>query len=475
MRQLSGLDAAFMYLETPSTPQHIASLNIYDPSTVPGKGKIRFKEILRHIEERLGEARSFRQRAVTVPFDLDHPYWIEDPDFDLEYHVRHVALPKPGDWRQLCILAARIHSRQMDLTRPQWELTVIEGLDEIEGLPKGSFATLIKMHHAAVDGVSGVEIITALHDTSPETPAPEPKPWQPDKVPTPAELLARANVNNLLSPSRFGKAVARNVPGLGRVAKQFADGDLRMPKTGLRRAPPTRFNDVVTAHRVIEGREFPVSEFRPIRAAVPGATVNDAVLTVIGGALRQYLDAKGEAPGATLVAMAPISIRPEDRQQDAGNLITGMLLGLGTHIADPLERLRYVHAEAVNSKALTHALGARALTEFSQFIPGALAGLAARLATQYEITDQGRSINTIVTNVPGPPVPLYFAGARMVKGLGLGPLFQGMGLVHPISSYCGKVIIGVTCTREMMPDPEFYMACIVESFEALKAAAGPEA
>ncbi|HJQ58925.1 MAG TPA: wax ester/triacylglycerol synthase domain-containing protein, partial [Vineibacter sp.] len=205
MLQLSGLDASFMYFETPTTPMHVGSFSIYDPSTVPDGGKIRFKQIIRHVEQRLGQSRTFRQRAVPVPFNLDHPYWIEDPDFDIEYHIRHIALPEPGDWRQLCIQIARLHSRHMDLSKPQWEMTVIEGLNNVAGLPKGSFAVLTKMHHAAVDGVSGMEIITVLHDTRPDAPPPEPKPWTPEAVPSPLDLITRAHFNNMRQPLRFAE------------------------------------------------------------------------------------------------------------------------------------------------------------------------------------------------------------------------------------------------------------------------------
>ena len=177
MQQLSAMDASFVYLETPHTPMHIGSVAIYDPSTAPG-GFVRFKDILAFIAARLRGARSFRQRLVRVPFDLDHPYWIEDPEFDLEFHVRHIALPKPGDWRQLCIQAARLHARPMDLTKPLWEFTVIEGLDNIPGLPPGCFALMCKVHHAAIDGMSGVEMSAAVHSITPDTTAPaDDDPW----------------------------------------------------------------------------------------------------------------------------------------------------------------------------------------------------------------------------------------------------------------------------------------------------------
>ena len=187
MQQLSGMDASFVYLETPSAPMHVAGLSIYDPSTAPG-GKVTFKGILANFQERIHLARTFRQKMVQVPMNLDHPYWVEDKDFDLEFHVRHIALPKPGDWRQLCILAARLHSRMLDLSRPLWETYVIEGLDNVEGVPPGSFALLQKTHHAAIDGMSGMEMTSAIHDL---TPTPEPPAttdtWQRRGGPEPVD------------------------------------------------------------------------------------------------------------------------------------------------------------------------------------------------------------------------------------------------------------------------------------------------
>ena len=192
MQQLSGMDASFLYAETPRAHMAGGGVAIYDPSTAPG-GRVTFKGILNHIEERLHEARVFRQRLVRVPLDLDHPYWIEDPDFDLEFHVRHIALPAPGDWRQLCIQVARLVSRPLDLDRPLWELYVIEGLDNVAGVPRGSFALVTKVHHAAIDGMSGMEMTSAIHDDEPiSTPSVPEQAWRPGRVPTTSELLMRA-------------------------------------------------------------------------------------------------------------------------------------------------------------------------------------------------------------------------------------------------------------------------------------------
>ena len=470
MQQLSAQDASFVYLETPHTPMHIGSVAIYDPSTAPG-GFVRFKDILRFIEARLRGARSFRQRLVRVPFDLDHPYWIEDPEFDLEYHVRHIALPKPGDWRQLCIQAARLHSRPMDLTKPLWEFTVVEGLDNIDGLPPGCFALIAKVHHAAIDGMSGVEMSAALHSVSPDVAGPdEDDPWRAEHMPNVADLLVRSYVNGLVQPMRAFETIGRSLPGMARLTADVRRGDVSLGN--VRPAPRTRLNGKVGAHRVWDAVTFPLADVRAIKDAVPGATVNDAVLSIVGGGLRRWLTLHDDLPRETLTAMAPISVRGSGEKGAMGNLVSAMVVGLGTQIADPLERLRFVHAEATNSKAMTNAVGAKNLADYSQLIPSGLAGLAARLYTRVGAARAHAPVfNCVVTNVPGSRVPLYFCGARMVTMYGSGPVFDGMGLINPVYSYGDTIAISFTSDRDMMPDPANYATALRESFEELRAAA----
>ncbi len=472
MEQLSGMDASFLYFETPNAPMHIGSFMIYDPSTAPG-GFVRFKDILAHVQSRLPLSRTFRQKLVEVPMNADHPYWINDPDFDLEFHVRHIALPKPGDWRQLCIQAARLHSRPLDRNRPMWEMYVIEGLDHVEGTPPGSFAVLLKVHHALIDGVSGSEITEYIHDTEPDAPPPQVEDtFTPEQPPSPLELLVRANINNMMQPYRFFETMARSLPGLERVARGLTSRQLQPPAP----VPRTRFNGRVSAHRVVDGRQFALDQVRAIKSAVPGATVNDAVLAIVGGALRRYLDRHGELPTTSMVAMAPISVRDTSQRGAGGNQVAAMLAPLGTDVADPVERLRAVYEGTRNSKALTHAIGARTLTDYSQFIPSALAGLAARLYTQTGMAEQAQpTMNCVVTNVPGPQTPLYLAGARAVRMVGLGPVLDGMGLIHPVFSYCGQISISFTSCRDLMPDPEFYAECLQVSFDQMAAATAPVA
>jgi diacylglycerol O-acyltransferase / wax synthase len=467
MEQLSGQDASFLYFETPKTPMHIGAIAIYDPSTRPGGGKQGFKDILRAIERRLHLARSFREKVVHVPFNLDHPYWIEDRDFDLEYHVRHIRLPEPGDWRQLCIQAARLHARPLDLTKPLWEFTVVEGLDAIPGLPVGSYAIISKVHHACIDGVSGVDLIEAIHDLEPEPEERLPsRPWSGEREPNPLELVMRAQVNNFTQPFRFAEVLARSVPVVGRLGQGMMER--RFDRTNV--APPrTRFNRPVSAHRVFEGRSFDLAEVRAIKRAVEGATINDVILTIVGGALREYLDAKHELPESPLIAMAPISVRTADEKNAMGNRVAAMTVMLGTDIADPVERLQAVHEAASQSKDMTNAIGAKLMTDYSQFIPSTTAALATRLYTEYGLADQfNLPFNCVVTNVPGPQIPLYCAGARLVTQFGLGPVFDGMGLIFPVFSYCGQIMISLTACREMVPDPEFFAECLQQSYDSLK-------
>ena len=468
MEQLSGLDASFLYLETGNMPMHIGGLAIYDQSTAPG-GAVTFKEILAFFEKRLHKARVFRQRIATVPLSLDHPYWIDDPDFDLEFHVRHIALPKPGDWRQLCIQAARLHARPLDTTRPLWEAYVIEGLDNVAGVPPGSFALVTKIHHAAIDGMSGAEISAAIHDLTPEDTAQPPEDdWLPERFPTRAELLARSATSTVKLPFQAASLLARNVPTIWGFGRGSLKGELQ-PNT---KVPRTRFNGNVSPHRVFDGRSFALDEIRAIKGRVDGATVNDVVVSVCGGALRRYLESKGELPEESLVAMAPVSARPEDMRKAAGNMVSTMSLPIRSDIAEPLERLRAVHGESEQAKRLTRTVGASLAAELAQFLPSTTSGLMASAYARTGLAERLPPIfNTVITNVPGPNVPLYSMGSRMVASFGLGPIVHGLGLFQPVIGYNGQITISAISCREMMPDPAFYCDCLSESFDELKKAA----
>ena len=478
MKQMQGLDAAFVAFERPNAPLHIASTIIYDPSTAPN-GFVRFKDILRFIESRIHLAPSMRQRMVRVPFGIDYPYWIEDPDFDIEYHVRHAALPKPGDWRQLNILAARNFSRPLDLSRPPWEILVVEGLEKIPGVPKGAYALMTKVHHSAIDGASGVDLMHALHTLSPEPEEQKRKPrWRPDRVPNQFGLFAKGYARSFTIPLRQIRALATTAPGLAKVAVGTAKGDYSLKD--VMSTPRTRFNDAVSPHRVVDGRNFKLADIKAIRKLADGATVNDVMLSIVGGAMRKYLLAKDELPEETLAAFAPISVRDEKERNTMGNQVAAMRAPLGSHLDDVVERLQFVQAETKKSKSVTNAVGARKMTEISKNNPALYLGLGARLFSQFGLANRMKPFfNTIVTNVPGPPVPIYSAGARMVTIYGMVCLIDGMGLGHVVHSYCDDITVTATADREAMPDPEFYSKCLQDSFDehlaAVKEAAGEAA
>ncbi len=472
MEQLQGMDASFVAMETPSSPMHIGSLLIYDPSTAPG-GFVRFKDILRFYRERMQLSKTMRQKLVKVPFNVDYPYWVEDADFDLEYHVRHVALPKPGDWRQLCIQAARIFARPLDLNRPPWEFTVVEGLDNIPGVPKGSYAVVTKVHHAAIDGMSGIDMMQALHTPTPSVAPPnKPDTWKPEKYPNKAGMFAKGYVRAWLNPFRQVGVAAQAVPGVYRAAKGMIKGDFGL--NAAIQAPKTRFNTKISPHRVVEGRVFELEHIKALRALAPGAKVNDVMLTIIGGALNKYLTHYNDLPKTTMTAMAPISVRSEGEKNTMGNQVSAMIAPLGTHIADASERMAYVFEQTSRSKEMTNALGARQMTEASKVSPALFMALGAQLYSRLGVANfMARPvINTVVTNVPGPPVPIYSAGAKLVGMQGLLCLLDGMALGHVVQSYINEATITFTADRDVMPDPEFYAQCIQESFEEMAAVAG---
>jgi diacylglycerol O-acyltransferase len=467
MQQLTGLDASFLYLETPNAPMHISGLAIYDQSTAAG-GKVRFKDVIDSTARRIRRVQSLTRRLATVPLGLDHPYWISDGTFDPEFHIRHMALPKPGDWRQLCIQIARIHARPLDRGRPLWEMYVIEGLDNVEGYPKGSFAIFTKMHHAAVDGASGLEITAATHDLTPDAqPNLEPYPVEVDETPSNVELVIRSQINTIKQPFRFISVARNTVPGFAKAYSRLRSGELH--RIGV--VPRTRFNASVSPHRVFNAVSLELSEIKAIKNAMPGATVNDVAITIVGGALRQYLKDKEELPDDSLVAMAPVNVRDSSEKGTGGNIVSAMAVEVRSDVADAAERLRAVHDGTVNAKAYANAIGAKTMTDYTQFIPSTLTAQAARLASRWGLMNQMKpQYNCVITNVPGPQVPLYSNGAKMLSNFGTGPVMDGMGLFHVIGSYCGEFSISATACRQMMPDPDVYRQCLQDSFESLKLA-----
>ncbi len=470
MKQLGILDSAFVNLEQTNTPQHIGGMGIYDPSTAPG-GFVRFKDVIASFERRLGNLPLFRTRLVEVPGGLDRPYWIKDANFDVEFHLRHIALPEPGDWRQLCIQTARLHSRPLDMSRPLWEAYIIEGLDNIPNLPKGSFAVYTKMHHSLVDGAGGSSFMAALHDLvpDPDHTQVDSEPRLVDTTPSVGELLTKATINSVKNTIQLVTGTVRSARDLSKYALDIARNEIPAPDVS---APKTILNKPVGPHRVFDAAEFPLEGFKDIRNAV-GVTVNDVALGVIGGALQRYLTAKGEAPteGSLTTAM-PLNMRTRRDTTQENNQIGSVFSSLHTNITDPLERVIAIKQSTENAKLSGEAspmVDALMLAGvFSPVISKSVARFWARNGLSRHIP---LNISTCISNVAGPDFPLYCAGAKMVDYYGLGVLTPGMGIFHLAFSYFGKITLSVLADRNIMPDPEFYHDCLVAAYEELYAAA----
>jgi WS/DGAT/MGAT family acyltransferase len=473
MEHLAGTDSYFLYTERGNVYNHVASLGIYDPSTAPG-GKVRFKDILRYFSKRLDASPLFRRRLVTVPHGIDRPYWLDDPDVDLEFHIRHIALPDPGDWRQLMIQVARIHSRPLDRSRPLWEVYVIEGLDRIPGLPAGSFALFMKFHHASIDGQAGAQLLQAVHSLAAgaDDLGHDADTLYAERDPTAIELYSRAithGVGRATSISKLYASTLAKIAGLtldqvnrrmkpGREADDATEG---LP--GFFKAPVTRFNRPVSANRVVEAVALPLDRMKAACRKLDGVTINDLFLAIVGGALRRYLESKEELPTTSLMALMPINVREEGRASAGGNQVGGAPVPVHSDIADPLKRLKSVHHDARSAKHGAEILGRGFLKSVLDELPH----FAAEAFMRYFIYPQ---LNVTVSNVRGPEATLYVAGARLVHFYPVSIATDYVGLNHTAFSYNGVLWISAVACRNMLPDPGFYADCLRASFEELIAA-----
>ena len=467
MQQLTEIDYAFVQMESSRTPMHISPVIFYDQSDLK-RGKVRFKEILTVFERNLHKSAMFRRKLAGESMGFDTPYWVEDADFDLEFHVRHIALPKPGDWRQLCILLARLQARGLDMRRPLWEAYVIEGLNDVEGMSPGSFAIMLKVHHAAIDGVSGAEIITAIHSFSDdEEPPVVSDDWRGEDGPSAVKVWSRAYLNNLRRPVKLLETARELMPAAIQAIRS-------PPEEAPADKPPgasTRFNAKISGYRVTDAIVMDLAGVKAIKSALPGATVNDVIVSVVGGGLRKYLEAKGELPQSSLVCGAPINVRSQRNSESIGNQVGLMRISLATNIEDPLRRLQMVSNSAEESKAYTSAVGAHAMMDISQGLWPQLLGMGLRVATLASVSgNMSMPLHTVVSNVPGPQVPLYLAGARVQMMMGIGPLMDMMGLFHGVISCGGRITINFVACRELLPDPGFYKQCLQAAYDELEAA-----
>ncbi len=463
MQRLSGLDSAFLSLETPSAHMHVLGVAIVDPTTAPpGPFHDRVRALL---AARLRLVHPLRRRLVDAPFGLHLPVWIEDPDFDLDYHVRRAALPAPGGRRELAAFVAELAGRPLDRHRPLWEAYTVEGLEH--GYP----AFVTKVHHSLIDGVAGVEMIAALFDQEPDAPLEpsQPDEWVPESAPTELEMLGRAVIAIAQRPAKAARALSNLVPGIVRFARRARNEalEITLPLT----SPRLSMNRTITPGRTVALASVLLADVKAVKRAL-GVTVNDVVLAVTTGALRSYLDGRQELPDRPLVASIPTSVRGEGDPQ-FGNRVSSMFAALPVEIDDPIERVRVIARSMPGAKQLQQEVVGSSVEDFAEATAPALFSQATRFYTRLRVGERLRPvINLIVSNVPGPSWPLYLAGARLVALHPLGPIFDDCGLNLTVISYLDRVDFGFLASSELTPDLDDLAAAVPRALVELASAAG---
>jgi diacylglycerol O-acyltransferase len=439
--RLTGLDSSFLHLEAGAAHMHVAACAVFDGEPPA------YEELLEAVDSRLHLVPRYRQRLAFVPLSQGRPVWVDDPHFRLGFHVRHTALPSPGDDAQLKRLAGRVFSQALDRNRPLWEIWLVEGMSD------GRFAMLFKNHHALVDGISGVDIATVLFDTCPD-PAPVAPPahgWVPRPLPTGVQLLADALIERATVPAE----IARGVRAVARGPRQFAgrlseavSGVGAMALGGLRPAPQTALNTQIGPHRRFTWVSVDLGELKAIKNFA-GATVNDVVLAAVAGALGRFLRRRGEdTEQLVLKAMVPVSVRADAERGALGNRVAAMWAPLPVGVEDPGRRLELISEAMVEVKESGQAVGAQMLTELSGFAPPTIVAQAARLQARQ------RLFNLVVTNVPGPQLPLYVLGRELSAIYPMVPLAENTALGIALMSYNGGVHFGLCSDYDALPDIE---------------------
>lgn len=490
MRQLSGIDVSFLNMETTSTYGHVSSLNIYDPTGVPGGAGLEATK--RIILERIDQLAPFRRRLVEVPFGLDLPYWVEDPNFDIDFHVRHHAVPPPGTPEQLAEVISRIVARPLDRGRPLWELYVIEGVEDGRLI-----AQLTKVHHAAIDGAAGAQMLGAILDADPDfRPQGEPAPWVPERIPSDEELLRITMLEYMRRPEKFVRlsvrsireiaastksgglraladVIAQPMPGpVGKLMRQRLRSNVgqdsdRPPALPPTQAPRTPWNRPISAHRRFAYTTLSLDDAKRIRRQF-GCTFNDVVMAVCSGTLRRYLQHHDCLPDESLIAMVPVSVRTGNESDQYQNRVSALMADLATSESDPTKRLQRVQQSMTAAKENLAAIPAEALTDFTQFAPPAVAARAMRMYSRLRIADRmNPPFNLIISNVPGPSHPLYSAGARLQHFYPVSALADGQGLNMTVQSYNGNLDFGFIACRELVPDLWMMTDLLHESMQEL--------
>ncbi len=472
MEQLSGLDATFLYMESSTNYGHVGALQIFRNAATPHWRTAEEEEA--NTEYLYSLASYTRRRLVEVPFGLDHPYWIEDPDFDRHFHERFIAVPSPGTDRELEQLVSRIASRPLDRSRPLWEVYLIEGLDEGR-----KFAVYSKTHHCAIDGASGTQLALAMMQQTPE-PVNHPMParrWRPERVPSQAEMLARGLGATVQRPMKFvgvqRRAVRQVLNGLrpGSGGPRIRERVPAVLNQLNARAPRTIFNRHISQHRRFAFGSTSLAEARAIKTAFD-CTVNDVVLAVCSGMLRSWLKERNELPAQSLIAMVPVSVRSDDQAAVLGNQVSTMAAVLHTDEADPVTRLRKIHESMTDQKIVQAALPVQAQLEMLSYLPAAAMVQAMRLTFRTRLSERLMPFNLTISNVPGPQFPLYLDGAEQLASYPYSTITDGLALNITVSSYNGHLDWGIVVDRDIVDDPWAMFDGIVDAQADLLQRAG---
>jgi diacylglycerol O-acyltransferase / wax synthase len=454
--RLTAVDASFLAQEGRSSHMHVGSLLLFE-GPAPD-----YDDVLEGIESRLHMIPRYRQKLAFPRLQAGRPVWVDDPTFNLEYHVRHTALPHPGEIDQLRLLAGRIYSQRLDRSKPLWETWLVQGLAD------GRFALITKTHHSMIDGISGVDLASVLFDLSPVPRDVEPEPWAPSPEPSQAELIADGVKDFVKAPLSAATRALDAVQKPGRAlrgAREAAEGLGEVAWANLNPAPQTPLNVPIGPHRRIRWVGAPLDDFKRVKNEL-GGTVNDVVLAVVSGALRRWLHSRGvRTEGLELRALVPVSIRAED-DDSLGNRIAAMRGPLPVYVDDPVERLRIVSEAMTGLKESKQALGAEVIAGLTGFAPPTILAQASRL------NFSTRLFNVIVTNVPGPQFPLYMHGRELQELIPLAFLPEDHALAIAIMSFNGKAYFGLLADYDAMPDLERVAAALEESLAELLAAAG---